>query len=207
VSQAIASESIVNILDAAGIKSPDISILSDEFLEDLRHLPQKNVALELLRKLIADEVKARARQNVVQARSFSEMLDQTIRRYQNRAVDAAQIITELIDIAKEIRQAQQRGEALGLGDDELAFYDALANNISARDVLGDQQLAVIAVEVLKSVRQSVTIDWAVKQSARAKIRVLVKRILKHYGYPPDLQEAATNLVLEQAELLAAQWAG
>jgi type I restriction enzyme, R subunit len=207
VSKAIASENIVNILDAAGIKSPDISILSDEFLDDLKHLPQKNVALELLRKLIADEVKARSRQNVVQARSFSEMLDQTIRRYQNRAVDAAQIITELIDIAKEIRQAQQRGDALGLGEDELAFYDALANNISARDVLGDKQLAVIAVELLKSVRQSVTIDWAVKQSARAKIRVLVKRILKQYGYPPDLQEAATNLVLEQAELLAAQWVG
>lgn len=205
VSQAVASQEVVNIFDAAGLKTPDISILSDEFLEDVRHLPQRNLALELLRKLIDDEIKARSRSNVVQARSFADMLETTIRRYQNRAIDAAQVITELIGIAKEVRDARQRGIDLGLSEAELAFYDALAENQSARDVMGDRQLAVIALELLKAVRANVTIDWAVKQNARAKIRVIVKRILRHYGYPPDLEESATNLVLEQAELIAAQW--
>ena len=133
------------------------------------------------------------------------MLEGTIRRYQNRAIDAAQVITELIDIAREIRDARHRGEDLGLSDEELAFYDALAANESAVEVMGDKQLAIIALELLKTVRANVTIDWNVKQSARAKIRVMVKRILRHYGYPPDLEEAATNTVLEQAELLASSW--
>jgi type I restriction enzyme R subunit len=207
VSQAVTSQEVVNIFDAAGLKTPDISILSDEFLEDVRHLPQRNLALELLRKLLDDEIKARGRHNVVQARSFSEMLDKTIRRYQNRTIDAAQVITELIDIAKEIRDARYRGEELGLSEDEMAFYDALAENESAREVMGDKQLAVIALELLRAVRANVTIDWAVKQGARAKIRVLVKRILRQYGYPPDLQDAATDLVLEQAELIAREWIG
>ncbi len=206
VSQAIASPDVINIFEAAGLKSPDVSILSDDFLEDVRHLPQKNLALELLRKLINDDIRARAGKNVVQARSFADLLDKTIVRYQNRSIDAAQVIAELIDIAKEIRQANQRGEALGLSEEEMAFYDALAANESAKQVMGDRQLAVIAVELVQQVRSNVTIDWTVKQSARAKIRVLVKRILRKYGYPPDLQEKATDLVLEQAELLAAQWA-
>jgi type I restriction enzyme R subunit len=133
------------------------------------------------------------------------MLDKTIRRYQNRTIDAAQVITELIDIAKEVRDAAQRGSELGLSDDEMAFYDALAENRSAREVMGDKQLAVIALELIKAVRANVTIDWSVKQGARAKIRVLVKRILRKYGYPPDLQDGATDLVLQQAELLAAEW--
>jgi type I restriction enzyme R subunit len=205
VSQAVASQDVINIFDAAGLKTPDISILSDEFLEDVRHLPQRNLALELLRKLLNDEIRTRGQRNVVQARSFADMLDKTIRRYQNRTIDAAQVITELIDIAKEVRDAAQRGSELGLSDDEMAFYDALAENRSAREVMGDKQLAVIALELIKAVRANVTIDWSVKQGARAKIRVLVKRILRKYGYPPDLQDGATDLVLQQAELLAAEW--
>ena len=168
-------------------------------------MPQQNVALELLRKLLNDEIKARSRQNVVQARSFAAMLEKAIQRYQNHSVDAAQVITELIDMAKEMRQADLRDETLGLSTDEIAFYDALAANESAVEVMGDQQLAFIAHELVKSVRANVTIDWTVKQNARAKICVLVKRILRRYGYPPDLQEAATETVLEQAELLAADW--
>jgi len=206
VSQAVASQEVVNILDAAGLKSPDISILSDEFLEDVRRLPYRNLALELLRKLLDDEIKAKGRRNIVQARSFADMLEKTIRRYQNRTIDGVEVITELIDIAKEMRDAAQRGEDLGLSEDELAFYDALAENKSARDVMGDQNLAVIALELLNAVRANVTIDWSVKQGARAKIRVIVKRILRQYGYPPDLQDSATNLVLQQAERIAAEWA-
>jgi type I restriction enzyme R subunit len=206
VSQAVASQDVIEIFGAAGLKRPDVSILSDEFLDEVQHMPQKNVALELLRKLLDDEIRARSGKNVVQARSFADMLEQTIRRYQNRTIDAAEVITELIDIAKEIRDAAKRGEELGLNDEEIAFYDALAENESAVEVMGDQQLAVIALELVKSVRDNVTIDWTVKQGARAKMRVLVKRILRKFGYPPDLEEAATDLVLQQAELLAKQWA-
>jgi type I restriction enzyme, R subunit len=206
VSQAVASPEVINIFEAAGLKNPDISILSDEFLEDVRHLPQRNLVLELLRRLVDDEIRSRSRRNAVQARSFADMLEKTIHRYQNRTIDTAEVITELIEIAKEVRDAQARGAQLGLSDDEMAFYDALADNQSAREVMGDKQLAVIALELVKAVRSNVTIDWTVKQGARAKIRVIVKRILRQYGYPPDLQDAATNLVLEQAELLAADWA-
>jgi type I restriction enzyme R subunit len=205
VSEAIVSDDVIDIFGAAGLKRPDVSILSDEFLEEVQHMPQKNLALELLRKLLNDEIKSRSGRNVVQARSFADLLEQTIRRYQNRTIDAAEVITELIDLAKDVRDADKRGEALGLTEDEVAFYDALAQNDSAVDVMGDKQLAIIALELVKSVRANVTIDWTVKQGARAKIRVLVKRILRQYGYPPDLQEAAADLVLEQAELLAAQW--
>lgn len=207
VSQAVASDDVIDIFGAAGLKRPDVSILSDEFLEDVKHMPQRNLALELLRKLLDDEIRSRSGRNVVQARSFAGLLEQTIRRYQNRTIDAAEVITELIDLARGIRDASQRGEALGLNDDEVAFYDALAQNENAVDVMGDKQLAVIALELVHAVRANVTIDWTVKQGARAKIRILVKRILRKYGYPPDLQDAATELVLEQAEALAAQWAG
>ncbi|MFC1959998.1 type I restriction endonuclease subunit R [Chloroflexota bacterium] len=206
VSEAVASPDVINIFEYAGIKEkPDISILSDEFLAEIKGMPEKNLALELLRKLINDEIKTRGRKNAVQARSFEQMLEQTILRYQNRTIDTAEVITELIDLAKDMQQANQRGDELGLTDDELAFYDALADNESAIDVLGDEQLAFIAHELVKAVRKNVSIDWTVKQSARAKIRVIVKRILRKYGYPPDLQEMATNTVLEQAELLAADW--
>jgi len=202
VSGAVSSNEVIDIFSMTGLNRPDISILSDEFLEEVKILPQKNVAMEMLRKLLDDEVKARFKRNVIQARSFADLLDSTIRRYQNRSIDAAEVIAELIDVAKEIRDAGQRGEQLGLSEDEVAFYDALVQNDSASQLMADQQLAVIATELVKSVRQNTTIDWMVKQNARAKIKVLVKRILRHYGYPPDLQDEATELVLEQAEALA-----
>ena len=143
---------------------------------------------------------------MVQARSFAEMLEQTIRRYQNRAIEAAQVIEELIELAKEMREADRRGESLGLTDDELAFYDALETNDSAVKVLGDETLETIARELVETVRNNVTIDWTIRENVRAKLRVLVKRILRKHGYPPDKQEKATQTVLEQAALLSAEWA-
>ena len=169
-------------------------------------MPQRNLAVELLRKLLSDEIKAGSRKNVVQSRSFSEMLERTIRTYQNHAIEAAQVIEELIGLAKDMRQAAARGENLGLSDDELAFYDALGVIDSAVQVLGDENLKLIARELVDTVHQNVTIDWTVKESVRAKLRVMVKRVLKRYGYPPDLQEKAIQTVLEQAEVIARDWA-
>ena len=206
VSRAVASEEVIDIFAAAGLKKPDISILSDDFLQEVRQLPHRNLAVELLRKLLNDEIKTNSRKNVVQARSFAEMLEKTIRKYQNRAIEAAQVIEELIQLAKEMREAQQRGDDLGMTDDEIAFYDALEVNDSAVKVLGDETLKTIAHELVEAVRRSVTIDWTVRENARAQIRVIVKRILRKYGYPPDKQEKATQTVLEQAEVLCREWA-
>ena len=206
VSRAVASEGVVDIFAAAGLRKPDISILSEEFLAEVRELPQRNLAVELLRKLLSGEIQARRRKNVVQARSFAEMLEQAIRRYQNRAIEAAQVIEELIGLAKEMREASARGESLGLAEDELAFYDALETNDSAVKVLGDDVLRTIARELVATVRANVTIDWTLRENVRAHLRVLVKRILRKYGYPPDKQEKATQTVLEQAELLCGEWA-
>ncbi len=205
VSRAIASDQVIDIFAAAGLQKPDLSILSDEFLAEVRSLPYKNVAVELLRKLLADEIKTRARSNVVQARSFAELLERSIRAYQNRAIETAQIIEELIALAKDMRAAVRRGEALGLTDAELAFYDALETNDSAVAVLGDETLRAIARELVETVRRNVTIDWTVKESARARLRTIVKRILRRYGYPPDKQEKAVQTVLEQAEVLGKDW--
>jgi type I restriction enzyme R subunit len=207
VSRAVASNQIVDIFSAAGLKTPDISILSDEFLAEIRDLPYKNLALELLKKLINDEIRAQSRKNLVQSRSFAEMLEKTIRQYQNRSIEAAQVISELIELAKTIRAAHQRGEELGLTEDELAFYDALETNDSAVKVLGDETLHAIAHELVETVRRNVSIDWTVKESVRAKLRTVVKRVLRKYGYPPDKQEKATQTVLEQAELIAKDWVG
>jgi type I restriction enzyme, R subunit len=172
----------------------------------VRHLEHKNVAAELLRKLLSDEIKTRSRRNVVQSRVFSEMLKKALLAYQNRAIATHEVIEELIKLAKEMRQAAKRGEDLGLTDDETAFYDALAQNASAVKVMGIDQLKVIACALVKQVRESVTIDWTVRESARARIRVMVRRILRKFGYPPDLQAEATKLVLEQAEALCVDWA-
>jgi type I restriction enzyme, R subunit len=172
----------------------------------MRGMPQRNLAVELLQKLLKGELKERRRKNVVQARSFAEMLEQTIRKYQSRAIEAAQVIEELIQLAKEMREANARGEQLGLTEDELAFYDALETNDSAVKVLGDETLRGIARELVATVRGNVTIDWTVRENVRAQLRVLVKRILRKHGYPPDKQEKATQTVLEQAELLSAEWA-
>jgi type I restriction enzyme R subunit len=206
VSRAVASDSVIDIFAAAGLNKPDISILDDRFLAEVRGLPQRNLAVELLRKLLANEIRSRGSKNVVQARSFANLLEAAIRRYQNRAIESAQVIEELISLAREMRQANARGERLGLNEDELAFYDALADNQSAVEVLGDQKLAFIAHELLKALRANVTIDWTLKESVRAQLRVLIKRILRKHGYPPDLQEQATQTVLQQAEQLAASWA-
>jgi type I restriction enzyme R subunit len=169
-------------------------------------MPQRNLAVELLRKLLAGEIRTRGRKNVVQARSFSEMLAQALRRYQNRAIEAAQVIEELIALARQMREANARGEALGLTEDEIAFYDALEANDSAVKVLGDDTLRAIARELVSTVRANVTIDWSVRENVRSQLRVLVKRILRRHGYPPDKQEKATQTVLEQAEVLSAEWA-
>jgi len=206
ISRAVVSDQVVDIFAAAGLKKPDISILSDEFLSEVSHLPQKNLAVELLRKLLNDEIKTRSRRNVVKSRLFSELLDGTIRKYQNRAIQTAQVIEELIALAKQMRDESAKGAELGLSEDEVAFYDALEVNDSAVKVLGDATLKTIARELVETVRRNTTIDWTVRENVRAHLRVLVKRILRKYGYPPDKQEKATLTVLEQAEALSAGWA-
>ena len=204
ISRVVAPEGVIDIFAAAGLPKPDISILSEEFLAEVRGMEHRNLAVELLQKLLKGEVAAR-RRNVVQARSFAEMLDVAIRRYQNRSVAAAQVIEELIELAREIREAGERGEQLGLTDDELAFYDALETNDSAVQVLGDETLCLIARELVRAVRANVTIDWTLRENVRANLRRLVKRILRKHGYPPDKQESATRMVIEQAEVLSAGW--
>jgi len=206
ISRAVTPEGVVDIFAAAGLDKPDISILSDEFLAEVRGMPQRNLAVELLQKLLKGEIRTRGRKNIVQARSFAEMLEQTLRRYQNRAIEAAQVIEELIALAKDMRAAADRGEELGLTEDELAFYDALEANDSAVRVLGDETLRTIARELVEVVRKNVTIDWTMRENVRAHLRVLVKRILRKYGYPPDKQEKAMQTVLEQAALFSAAWA-
>ena len=206
ISRAVSSEGVIDIFAAAGLEKPDLSILSDEFLSEVRGMPQRNLAVELLQKLLKGELVTRRRKNVVQARSFAEMLEQTLRRYQNRAIEAAQVIEELIALAKDMRAAAERGDELGLSEDELAFYDALETNDSAVRVLGDETLRDIARELVETVRGNVTIDWTLRENVRAQLRVLVKRILRKHGYPPDKQEKATRTVLEQAEVLSVGWA-
>ena len=206
VSRAVASEGVIDIFAAAGLEKPDISILSDEFLAEVRGMKRRNLAVELLQKLLKGELAARRRKNVVQARSFAEMLEETLRRYQSRAIEAAQVIEELIQLAREMREANARGDELGLSEDELAFYDALETNDSAVQVLGDDTLRDIARELVDTVRRNVTIDWTLRENVRANLRRLVKRILRKHGYPPDKQEKATQTVLEQAEVLSAGWA-
>ena len=172
----------------------------------MRGMKRRNLAVELLQKLLKGELAVRRRKNVVQARSFAEMLEQTVRRYANRAIEAAQVIEELIQLARDLREANARGEALGLSDDELAFYDALETNESAVQALGDETLRDIARELVETVRNNVQIDWTLRENVRANLRRLVKRVLRKHGYPPDKQEKATRTVLEQAEVLSAGWA-
>ena len=207
ISRAVASDEVVDIFAAAGLKKPDISVLSDEFLADVRDLPHKNLAVETLRKLLNNEIKLRSRKFLIQSRSFAEMLEASIRKYQNRAIETAAVIEELIALAKEMRQAAQRGDKLGLSGDEVAFYDALEVNDSAVKVLGDECLRTIARELLKTIRDNVTIDWTAKESVRARLRVMVKRVLRKSGYPPDKQDKATQTVFQQAELVCVDWAG
>jgi len=206
VSKAITTEGqVIDVFTAAGLPKPDISILSDQFLAEVRGLKHKNVAAELLEKLLKDELKVRSKRNLVQSQVFSEKLKKTLNAYHNRAISTMQVIEELIKLAKDLDAATKRGENLGLTDDEIAFYDALASNDSAKQAMGDAKLKVIAAELISQVKKSVTIDWTLRESARAKIKVMVKRILNRHGYPPDLQEEAVKTVLAQAELLCAEW--
>jgi len=201
-----ADNEVLDVYTAAGMKKPDISVLSDQFLDEVRRLPQKHVAVELLKKLLSDEIKSRKPRNVVQAKQFSEMLKKTLNSYHNRAIETHEIIEELIKLSKDLQAAAVRGDQLGLNDDEIAFYDALAQNESATQAMGDDKLKVIATELVQQVRSNVTIDWTLRESARARIRVLVRRILRKHGYPPDLEAEATKLVLEQAAALCQDWA-
>jgi type I restriction enzyme R subunit len=210
INDAIISSEVVDVFDAAGIKKPDISILSDDFLAEIQGMKRKNLALELLKRLLNDAIKIRAKTNLVQGRKFSEMLAEAVKRYQSGLVDSAKIIEELIQLAKDIRSADQRGEKMNLRVDELAFFDALADNPTAEAVLGDQTLKQIAHELVENVRKNTSIDWQLKQSVQAKLRVLVKRILRKYKYPPDdpatgEYTVSVNKVLDQAELLADYW--
>ncbi|GAB6178530.1 type I restriction endonuclease subunit R [Desulfobaculum senezii] len=203
--RAVVSTEIVDILAAAGITSPDISILSDEFLAEVQQMEKKNLAFEALRKLLNGEIRSRSKSNVVQTKKFTERLEQAIARYHTNAVSTVEILQELIELAKEIREAHDRGKEEGLSQEEIAFYDALAENESAVEVMGDKSLRVIAHELLDKLKTNVTVDWSRRQSARARMRVLVKKILRKYGYPPDMQDLAVQTVLRQAEELSAQW--
>jgi type I restriction enzyme R subunit len=206
VSKAVSTDEVVDVFAVAGLEHPDISVLDDRFLAEVRDMPRCNLAVELLQKLLRDEVTVRFRRNLVESRRFSEMLQSAVIQYQNRAITSAQVIEELIRLAKEIREAKHRGEQLGLTEDEVAFYDALETNDSAVAVLGDATLKKIAQELVSTVKKNATIDWNLRESARAKMRVMVKRLLRKYGYPPDKQEHATALVLKQAEAVCEEWA-
>jgi type I restriction enzyme R subunit len=193
-------------MKAAGIDSPDISVLSDEFLAEVRDMDKKNLAIEALKKLISGEVRSQGQRNVTQSRGFTERLEAAIARYHSNAVTTVQVLEELIQLAKDIRAARARGEETGVSDEEIAFYDALAQNDSAREVMGGPALRIIAQELVNRLRAGVTVDWMHREAARARMRVLVKRILRKYGYPPDLQDAAVQTVLQQAEALSSEWA-
>jgi type I restriction enzyme R subunit len=197
VSKAVSSDEVVDIFAAAGLKNPDISILSEEFLAELQGMKHKNLASELLRKLPKDEIKTRSHKHFVQSRSFSELLELSVRRNQNCSIEAAQAFEELTALAKEMKKAADRGQDLGLNPDEVAFYDALEVNDSAVKVLGDDTLKTIARELVENVRRNLSIDWTIKESLRTKMRIMVKRILRKYRYPPDKQEAAIKTVLER----------
>jgi type I restriction enzyme, R subunit len=203
---AVVSTEIVDILAAAGLQSPDIAILSDEFLAEIQQMEKKNLALEALKKLLNDQIRSRSRSNVTEQKRFSERLEDAIARYHSNAISTVEVLQELINLAKELRASRERGEDVGQSYDEIAFYDALAENQSAVEIMGDDALKVIAHELLTSLQQNITIDWAKRDSARARMRVLVKRILRRYGYPPDLQSDAVQTVLRQAEELSARWA-
>lgn len=205
VDRAVVVDGVIDIFDAAGIKKPDISILSDDFLDEIRNMKHKNLALELLKKILDDEIKTRTKKNFIQSKKLSDMLDAAIKKYQNNLLTAAQVIEELINIAKEIKASDERGEDLGLTEDEIAFYDALAINGSAKEVLGNDTLRELARILVQKVKANTAIDWTIKESVQAKLRVIVKRILRQYGYPPDKQKLATENILKQAELFADKW--
>jgi type I restriction enzyme R subunit len=205
IGSAVVSAEVVDIFDAAGLDKPNIGILDDAFLAEVRNLPEKNLAVELLERLLEGEIKTRFAGNVVQNKKFSELLSDVVKRYQNRAIETAQVIEELIEMAKKFRAVAERGEELGLTEDEIRFYDALANNESAVRELSDETLKKIAHELTENLRQNMSVDWSARESVRAKLRLMVKRILRKYKYPPDQQDSAVELVLQQAQALGEAW--
>lgn len=205
INQAVVSERVVDIFDAVGLDKPDIGLLDDEFLAQLQHLPERNLAVELLERLLEGEIKAKFATNIVQHKKFSDLLGNVITRYQNRSIETAQVMEELVEMAKKFKAAASRGEELGLTDDEVRFYDALANNQSAVLLLTDEVLKKIAHELTESLRKNIGVDWSQRESVRASLRLMVKRILRKYKYPPDLEKTAVDLVLEQAEALGESW--
>ncbi len=205
IGSAVVSEDVVDVFEAAGLDKPNIGILDDEFLAEVRNLPERNLAVELLERLLEGEIKSRFAGNVVQEKKFSELLANVVKRYQNRAIETAQVIEELIEMARKFRAASTRGEQLGLSEDEIRFYDALADNESAVRELSDETLKKIAHELTENLRQNLSVDWSERESVRAKLRLMVKRILRKYKYPPDQQDGAVELVLQQAKALGEAW--
>lgn len=202
---AVVSEGVADIFALAGLKKPNIGLLSPAFLEDVRAMPQKNLAVELLEKLLRDEIKAHTRTNVVLQKKFGDRLLEALRKYHNRAIETAQVIEELLKMAGDIKDAVTRNQDLGLNDDEIAFYDALAERPEVLKTMGDATLKQLATELTEQLRNSTTVDWQVRDSVRAKMRILIKRLLKKYKYPPEGQDEAVALVLKQAETLADDW--
>jgi type I restriction enzyme R subunit len=202
IDKALVTEKIIDIFDAAGIKKPDISILSDDFLLEVKNMEHKNIAIELLKKLLNDEIKSRAKKNFIQSKTLMEMLESSIKKYHNKVITATEVIEELIDVAKEFRQMDKEPREMGLSDYEYAFYTAIAENDSAKQVMGKEKLRELAVVLYEKVRENASIDWTIKESVRAKLKVIVKRILRQYGYPPDMELLATETILKQAELIA-----
>lgn len=205
IGQAVVSDEVVDIFDAVGLDKPNIGLLDDDFLAEVRNLPEKNLAVELLERLLEGEIRSKFASNVIQQKKFSDLLSSVVKRYQNRSIETAQVMEELIDMAKKFRDAARRGEALGLGDDEVKFYDALANNEAAVLELGDETLKKIAHELTENLRANISVDWSQRESVRARLRLMVKRILRKYKYPPDGQEDAIQVVLQQAEALGEEW--
>ena len=205
ISNAVVSDQVVDIFDAVGLDKPNIGLLDDEFLAQVKNLPEKNLAVELLERLLEGEIKSRFGSNVVQEKKFSDLLGNVIKRYQNRSIETAQVMEELVEMARKFREAAKRGEALGLSEDEVKFYDALANNAAAALELGDEILRKIAHELTDNLRKNLSVDWSARESVRAKLRLMVKRILRKYKYPPDGQEEAVQTVLQQAEALGVEW--
>ena len=202
IDKALVSEQVIDIFDAAGIKKPDISILSEEFLMELKGMPHKNVALEVLKKLLSDEIKSRSKKNLVQSKSLMQMLEDAIKRYHNKVITAAEVMDELINMSKGIVKMDTEPKAMGLTDFEYAFYTAVADNDSARELMQKDKLRELAIVLTETIRQNASIDWTIKESVRAKLKVAVKRILRKFGYPPDMQMLATETVLKQAEMIA-----
>jgi type I restriction enzyme R subunit len=202
IDKALVSEKVIDIFDAAGIKKPDISILSEEFLMELKGMEHKNIAMEVLRKLLEDEIKARSKYNVVESQSLMEMLDRSITRYHNKVITAAEVIEELIKLSKTIVEKDEDAKKMGLSTYEYAFYTAVANNESAKELMGKDKLRELAVVLTETIRKNASIDWTIKENVRAKMKVAVKRLLRRYGYPPDMQLLATETVLKQAERIA-----